>query len=476
MSREPCKAVAALVLAFICAGAGCTCTEKPRQGPTPAPAKQAAAKKQQQKLGALPYVDWVPVKAADRGKSSITRHLEGESDPGLNFFNSRPRHEAVLMNMAGKVLHRWKSDRDQPGPEEQAWSLVWGHFDFKGWHHSEVRPDGSVLAIVHYRSLLKLDWNSKVVFSARVAAHHDLDVADNGDIYVLDAAPRMIRYGKKERLFLDNGVVVLSPDGKQKARHSLYEIFNRAPETRRKLQGVLRAAMRVYDDSLKAGYRTASKLTNPLALSTMAAQLRNILDGKFVGSRRTKLMFLTQLYPIDLFHANSLEILREGRAGLWKKGDLLLSLRSLNVVLIVDLQAGRVRWLWGQDQLVRQHHPSLVKGGKVLLFDNGTETTGSRVIEVDPATNEIGWTYRGKTPEDFFSVIRGGVQRLPGGNTLITDSEKGRALEVTRAGKVVWEFYNPDMSLVHIVLLRAPIYRVMRYPAGMFEGLLSGGR
>ena len=81
--------------------------------------------------------------------------------------------------------------------------------------------------------------------------------------------------------------------------------------------------------------------------------------------------------------------------------------------------------------------------------------------------------HRGKKPADFFSIIRGGCQRLPGGNTLITDSESGRALEVAPAGDIVWEFYNPDMALLHIALLRAPIYRVARFPAEMFKERLK---
>ena len=467
------KAVAALLTLF--AFVLCGCPDKDKEVPTGAkPGKKAtSAKKAREKLTALPYLNWIPVKTEDGGKSSITLHLKDKTSPGLNFYNSRPRHEALLMNMEGGVLHRWSSDRDQPGLEEKVWSKIWGHFDFAGWHHSELNPDGSVLAIVHYQSLIKLDWNSKVLWSAPVAAHHDLDVATNGDIYVLDAQAIPLTEGGKRRLFLDNGIVVFSPNGERKKRYSLYELFRKAPSTSERIAQLIKASLSVYDETLASGYKTASTLTNPVALSTMAAQLRAILDGKFRGSERTRLMFLTQLHPIDMFHANSLEILRENRPGFWRKGDVLLSLRTLNVVLIVDLVRSRVRWFWGQGELMRQHHPSLVEGDKVLLFDNGTEARGSRVMEVAPKTNKIGWTYKGKKPTDFFSIIRGGCQRLPGGNTLITDSEKGRVFEVTRGGEMVWEFYNPDMSLVHIILLRAPIYRMKRFPRSMFKELLA---
>lgn len=40
----------------------------------------------------------------------------------------------------------------------------------------------------------------------------------------------------------------------------------------------------------------------------------------------------------------------------------------------------------------------------------------------------------------------GGAQRLENGNTLITESDNGRAFEVTRAGEIVWDYYNTDVS------------------------------
>ena len=43
----------------------------------------------------------------------------------------------------------------------------------------------------------------------------------------------------------------------------------------------------------------------------------------------------------------------------------------------------------------------------------------------------------------FFSPFMGSAERLPNGNTLITESDYGRALEVTPGGETVWEFYSP---------------------------------
>ena len=67
--------------------------------------------------------------------------------------------------------------------------------------------------------------------------------------------------------------------------------------------------------------------------------------------------------------------------------------------------------------------------------------------------------------------MMGGVQELPNGNILITESTKGHAFEITREGEVAWEFYNPDVNEVRDK--RASIYRMTRIAADFFQpGLL----
>ena len=67
----------------------------------------------------------------------------------------------------------------------------------------------------------------------------------------------------------------------------------------------------------------------------------------------------------------------------------------------------------------------------------------SRVIEINPATNEIGWTYQDRPVSNFFSPRMGNAQPLPNGNTLINEASFGRFFEVTRDGEIVWEYVNP---------------------------------
>ena len=57
----------------------------------------------------------------------------------------------------------------------------------------------------------------------------------------------------------------------------------------------------------------------------------------------------------------------------------------------------------------------------------------------------VAWKYQGNAREPFSSPSCGTSVRLPNGNTIITETNKGRAFEVTMEGKIVWEFYNPHL-------------------------------
>ena len=112
---------------------------------------------------------------------------------------------------------------------------------------------------------------------------------------------------------------------------------------------------------------------------------------------------------------------------------------------LLDPATRRVVWLTtGSWRL--QHDPDLLDNGHMMLFDNcGNLDVGgvSRVIEFDPLTGGLIWSYHGTDANPLISLKRSGAQRLPNGNTLITESDSGRLLEVTTTGDVVWEFINP---------------------------------
>jgi len=177
----------------------------------------------------------------------------------------------------------------------------------------------------------------------------------------------------------------------------------------------------------------------------------------------------------DVLHTNSLERVHRDLGALPTRGHLLICIRELDLVAIIDLTGSRVIWSWGDGILDRPHQPSVTRGGNVLVFDNGPRRGHSRVLEVDPESGGILWQYTANPPSDFFTLGQGGAQELANGNILITESESGRAFEVTRSGKIVWEYYNPELKEVDGSTLRGAIYRMTRVESPLVERLVSEG-
>ncbi len=132
-------------------------------------------------------------------------------------------------------------------------------------------------------------------------------------------------------------------------------------------------------------------------------------------------------------------------------GHILISLRDLNTIAIIDRATGDFRWRYGPGMLAQQHAPAPLDSGHILVFDNGTHRTDSfmpysRVLEIDPETSEVVWSYEEQQNVDFFSPHLSSAQRLPNGNTLICEGTFGRFLEVTAEGETVWEYVNPHFN------------------------------
>jgi hypothetical protein len=188
----------------------------------------------------------------------------------------------------------------------------------------------------------------------------------------------------------------------------------------------------------------------------------------------------------DWMHINSISTLGPNR---WfDQGDerfapdnIIWDGRQTNIIAIIDKKSGKIVWQIGPDflaspelrkmrQIIGQHHAHMIpKGlpgeGNILVFDNGgwagygapnpVSLTGlhhalrdfSRVLEFNPVTLEIVWRYTPveagfQVPMDGHRLYSGYIssaQRLPNGNTLITEGTDGRLIEVTSEHKIVWE-------------------------------------
>jgi hypothetical protein len=121
-----------------------------------------------------------------------------------------------------------------------------------------------------------------------------------------------------------------------------------------------------------------------------------------------------------------------------------------NRVLLVD-RAGHIIWQYGQfavggsgpDQLNVPVQNTWLPNRHVLITDQANE----RIIEVDVATKGIVWQYgttgvSGNGPEQLNNPNC--AELLENGHILICDENNNRALEVTRAGQIVWQYGSGD--------------------------------
>jgi hypothetical protein len=160
-------------------------------------------------------------------------------------------------------------------------------------------------------------------------------------------------------------------------------------------------------------------------------------------------------------------------------GNLMLSFRHLSTVVIVDRRSRGVIWQVGPPLLHNQHAPSLLPNGNILIFDNGTHRAPlpySRVIEIDPATREVVWSYEDTPRIAFFSPIISNAQRLWNGNTLINEGASGRLFEVTAEGELVWEYINPYFSGPTARDQQNSVFRAYRYPWDHIARAMEKGR
>lgn len=176
-------------------------------------------------------------------------------------------------------------------------------------------------------------------------------------------------------------------------------------------------------------------------------------------------------YPFDWAHNNTCQVVPENEPDddRFAPGNVVFSYRSLDTIGVIDRPGGEIVWAWGPGELDGQHKPHVLENGNLLVFDNGTERGFSRVIEVDPLTEEIEWEYAADPPEEFYSPYISGAQRLPNGNTLICEGSESRLFEVTDGGEIVWEFENPYRDEAS----RGSVYRCRRYSPGEVASVLT---
>lgn len=135
-------------------------------------------------------------------------------------------------------------------------------------------------------------------------------------------------------------------------------------------------------------------------------------------------------------------------------GNTLVSLRNFNIIAELDPR-GKVLRTMGKGILWHQHDPEMLAGGLLLTANH----TSNRAVEIDPLTNKMIWNF---APDEGKWRVRD-ADRLPNGNTLITDATK--IAEITRDGEIVWLLKVKGVSYEKGVWPRFGFFKAQRITA-----------
>jgi len=388
---------------------------------------KAFSDKQENDLAKLEALGYLPGYQKKSNRKHVTIYKKEKAYNGYNLYvsgynpSSVHSKEVFLIDMKGKVLHKWHPLLDQ----QQM---------LANWRRTYLYENGDLLIIVENLILVKLDKDSNIKWIYRGNPHHDLFVDKKGTIYLLSLRER-IDPKYPEKPIYDDYICILSPLGNELK------------------------CVSIIDSILRSNFTF----------------LLNRIKGKYG----------------DILHTNTIEVL-DGRlaheSNAFKKGNVLISMRNLNTVCIVDLNSKKVVWALS-DLWKYQHQPTILENGNMLVFDNNptledikaigninyflkeykslsdtvNEGAFSRVIEMNPFSKAIVWEYIGDKNYPLYSFVLGSAQRLPNGNTLITESVAGRVFEVRKTKEIVWEFINPHTAGKKNELI-ATLNEVIRIP------------
>lgn len=304
---------------------------------------------------------------------------------------------------------------DMNGDVIQQWKISWGEIWPNATHLTEaeipkedpgthihgavVMENGDVVFNFEHLGLVRLDPCGEVVWRLPYRTHHSVFQDGSGYLWVSsqinhDAAdPSIPNY---KGAFIEPTLLKVSPQGEVLLEKSVIELLQQ-----NKLHSLL---YMVADDDI----------------------------------------FMTT--GGDTLHLNDVEVFPASMAeGYFKHGDIMISLRNINTILVFDPVTWEVKYK-SIGAFLRQHDPDFVDGSTISIYDNNSinQEGGrySRILLESADDSTITTYFTGSPDKPFFSAIMGKHQWLPNGNLLITDTLAAKAFELDREGEIVWEYTN----------------------------------
>lgn len=108
-----------------------------------------------------------------------------------------------------------------------------------------------------------------------------------------------------------------------------------------------------------------------------------------------------------------------------KEGDLILSLRSLNLIIFYDYKNEKIKHMV-YNLFDKQHSPRIDKDGYLYVFDNRPNETNSKIVKIDLSKNNILSSFESLK---FKSDVKGRIQFLDN-NLFVQSSTQGEIFQI----------------------------------------------
>lgn len=401
---------------------------------------------------------WLGFHQLTRGKDKRPHHVtdkvfdrEGvrnvrpdRTGPGLTLISSAWRTDGEwrpglrLIDRDGNVVHEWSVTAAEVFRNTDLGDLGKRKLRYANVSEFYLFPDGDLIVNFGYVGTARIDSCSEVVWTVPRVTHHSVARDPDGSFWVPGNPPTKTTKtpkfpdgypGLEEPVHMDT-LLNVSAEGRVVDEINLLDLLHE--------NGLLRYLFKHYRPLLVSG--------EPI--------------------------------PPDVTHLNDIDPLEADLADEYSQfdtGDLLLSIRDLDLVVVVDPDTRTVEW-HGSEPLLAQHDPDFIGDGTIAVFDNNYDTTdrgthlgGSRIVAFHPEENTHEVLFPTDDSEPFYTAVGGRWQLLDNGNMLMAETKTGRVAEFGPDGRLVWEWVHASRNGETSEVYRAHRYQLSKRDVRQWE-------
>jgi hypothetical protein len=352
------------------------------------------------------FGDPVYLRSRAYDKEGVKTPFPKEVQPGLTVITSSWKGpdgwnpELRLIDAEGKMVHKWRINRSE------VFQGAMGTHQKKATetevHGSYLLPNGDVLFNLGFVGMARMDACGDVEWALKEGNHHSIAQSMDGSFWVPGVSRKRHRGSDQY------------PDG--------YPGFR---------------GKKVWHDRILNISNSGDILEDINVLNIL---YKNNLEK-----------FIFKNGGMSDTHLNDVEPLTDSLAEeypMFEAGDLLVSLRNVNLVFVFNPYSKEVKW-YTDGPFIEQHDPDFIGEGWIGIFDNNIDNAtgkvlgGSRIVALQPHTDSVEVLFPTSHSEPFYTRRRGKWQMLENGNMLLTETRAGRIVEVNSSGRTVWEWVYP---------------------------------